>query len=77
MFEQLQALCGAADPAVSSRAQMAMQIAEAYSRREIGEGEYKELMMDLVRSDRLDAECSDLETKTMLVTAVYAVAQVV
>jgi len=77
MFEQLQALCGASDPAVSSRAQMAMQIAEAYSRREIGESEYKELMMDLVRSDRLDAECSDLETKTMLVTAVYAVAQVV
>jgi hypothetical protein len=77
MFEQLQALCGAPDPAISGRAQMALQIAEAYSRQELSESEYKELMMDLVRSDRLDSECSDLETKTMLVTAVYAVAQVV
>jgi hypothetical protein len=77
MFEQLQTLCGSADPAISGRAQMALQIAEAYNRSEIGESEYKELMLDLVRSDRLDAECSDLETKTMLVTAIYAVTQVV
>lgn len=77
MIEQLQALCGASDPAISGRAQMALQIAEAYNRSEIGESEYKELMLDLVRSDRLDAECSDLETKTMLVTAIYAVSQVV
>jgi hypothetical protein len=77
MFEQLQTLCSSNDPAISGRAQMALQIAEAYNRSEIGESEYKELMLDLVRSDRLDAECSDLETKTMLVTAIYAVTQVV
>lgn len=76
MFEQLQALCGASDPAISGRAQMALQIAEAYHRQELNESEYKELMMDLVRTDKLDEECSDLEMKTMLVTAVYAVAQV-
>lgn len=77
MIDQLQTLCSSADPAVSSRAQMALQIATAYNRSEIEESEYKELMLDLIRSDRLDAECSDLETKTMLITAIYAVAQVV
>ena len=77
MFDTLQQLTGAGDPAVAERAQMALQIAEAYSRREISESEYKELLMDLIRSDKLDEECRDLETKTMLVTAVYAVAQVV
>lgn len=76
MFEQLQALCGAPDPAISGRAQMALQIAEAYARQELSDNEYKELMIDLVRTDKLDEECSDLEMKTMLVTAVYAVAQV-
>lgn len=77
MIEQLHALCGAPDPAISGRAQMALQITEAYHRREISESEYKELMLDLVRSDKLDSECSDLEMKTMLVTAVYTVAKVV
>lgn len=77
MFDALQQLTGASDPAVAARAEMALQIAEAYNRREIDESEYKELMLDLVRTDKLDEECCDLEAKTMLVTAVYAVAQVV
>jgi hypothetical protein len=55
---------------------MALQITEAFQSGGISQDEYKELMKDLVRTDRLDSECSDLETKTMLVTAVYAVAQV-
>lgn len=77
MFEALQNLAVSNDQAVAARAQMALQIAEAYGRREISDSEYKELMLDLVRTDKLDEECSDLEAKTLLVTAVYAVAQVV
>lgn len=77
MLEQLQYLTGSPDPAISGRAQMAVQITEAFQLGEVSESEYKELMLDLVRSDRLDSECSDLETKTMLVTAVYAVAQII
>lgn len=77
MFEALQQLTGSNDPAVAARAEMALQIAEAYSRQELSDSEYKELMLDLVRTDKLDEECSDLEAKTMLVTAVYAVAQIV
>lgn len=59
----------------SERAETALLIAQAFGKGQIEEDEFKELMADLVRSDKLDAEASDLETKTMLVTAVYAVAQ--
>jgi hypothetical protein len=76
MIQQLQHLCSAPDPAIAGRAQMALQITEAYQSGGISSDEFKELMQDLVRTDRLDAECADLEMKTMLVTAVYAVAQV-
>jgi hypothetical protein len=48
MIEQLQQLCGAADLAISGRAQMALQITEAFQRQEISESEFKELMLDLV-----------------------------
>lgn len=59
----------------AERAETALLIAQAFGKGQIEEDEFKELMADLVRSDKLDAEASDLETKTMLVTAVYAVAQ--
>lgn len=60
----------------AERAQTALLIAQAYGKGQIEEDEFKELMADLVRSDRLDEEADDLETKTMLITAVYAVAQI-
>lgn len=60
----------------AERAETALLIAQAYGKGQLEESEFKELMLDLVRSDKLDQEADDLETKTMLVTAVYAVAQV-
>lgn len=77
MFDTLQQLTNSSDPAISERAQIALQISEAYSRKEISDDEYKELMLDLVRTDKLDEECKDIETKAMLVSAVYAILQVV
>jgi hypothetical protein len=62
---------------VAERAQMALMLNDQFQNGEILENEYQELMMDLVRSDRLDEEADDLDTKTMLVTAVYGVAQII
>ena len=76
MFEQLQALAGCGRPWAAERAQYALAITEQYQGGGISAGEYKELMLDLVRMDRLDAEADDLQTKTLLVNAIYAVAQV-
>ena len=70
MFEQLQQLAACGRPWAEQRAQTALQIAEAYARREISTSEYKELMEDLVRADRLDEEADDLDVKSALVSAV-------
>lgn len=71
-LEQLKFLAGDSEPAVSDRALYAISLTEAYQAGGISESEYQELLKDLIRSDRIDAECSNLETKTLLVTAVYA-----
>ena len=76
MFEQLQQLAACGRPWAEQRAQMALQLAESYSRREISDSEYQELMADLVRADRLDAEADDLDVKSALVAAVMIASKV-
>lgn len=61
----------------SERANTALLLSQAYLNNEISEDEYKSLLEDLVRSDVLDQEADDLETKTMLVTAIYAITRAV
>ena len=61
----------------ATRAAMVIAITEQYQGGGLDRSEYLEMMQDLVRMDALDAEASDIELKTMLVSAVYAVAQVV
>lgn len=61
----------------AERAQTALLIAQAFGKGQIEEDEYKELMQDLVRTDKLDQEADDLELKTLLVTAVYVTANIV
>ncbi len=51
-------------------------ITEQYQAGGITQSEYHELLKDVLRTDRLDSEADDLELKTALVTAIYAVAQV-
>jgi hypothetical protein len=76
MFEQLQQLAACGRPWAEQRAQTALQIAEAYYRREISDSEYQELMADLVRADRLDEEADDLDVKSALVSAVMIASKV-
>ena len=76
MLEDLRNIAGCGRPWAAERAQMALMIAEQYQGGGLDQSEYQELMLDLVRSDRLDSEADDMELKTALVTAVYLVAQV-
>ena len=61
----------------AERAQMALQIAQALEQKQIDPSEAKELLEDLVRTDKLDAEADDIALKTLLVTGIYAVIQVI
>ena len=65
------------DPAVSARARYVLELTEAVNTQQITAGEYQELCRDVARIDTLDRECQDLELKTALVMAVYAVAQLI
>ena len=60
----------------AQRAAMVIAITEQYQGGGLDAGEYQELLEDLVRMDALDAEADDIELKTALVSAVYAVIQV-
>ena len=76
MIEQLQQLTQCGRPWAAKRAAIALQICEARQQLQIDENEFKELMLDLVRTDKLDSEADDINLKTMLVSAIYAIAQV-
>jgi len=73
--ETLQQIAQSGQPWAAQRAQYALEMTAAVNRGELTASEYQELMRDLVRMDRLDEEASDIELKTMLVMAVYGVAQ--
>ena len=62
---------------VRTRAELALQIVNQKQRGEITSDEAKELLEDLVRTDKLDAEADDIALKTMLVTGIYAIIQVI
>lgn len=64
-------------PWVAQRAQMALELHTQHARGDITNDEYKELLEDLVRTDVLDSEADDMHTKTMLVYAIYGLAQIV
>lgn len=74
MIDDLFALAGQEGP-VAERARFALQLTEQYNKGEIDAGEYQELMMDLTRLDEVSDQSASIEHKTMLVTAIYAVAQ--
>ena len=74
-IDLLRALSGHGDPAIAIRAQMVLQATNAHETVQITTQEYQELCRDFARMDVLDRECADLEVKTAIVTAIYAVAQ--
>lgn len=60
--------------AVAERAQIALQLTEQYQQGAITDSEFQELMMDLTRLDQVTEQSSDIQARTLLVTAIYAVA---
>ena len=76
-MEQLQWLTQCGRPWAESRARIALEITEQHELGQISAEEYAELMMDIIRSDQLDAEADDLDTKSFLVMAVMGAAKIV
>ena len=74
-IEMLRTLTENQDPAINARARYVLELTQAVNTQQITAEEYQDLCRDVARMDALYRECADLELKTALVTAVYAVAQ--
>lgn len=76
-MQELHAIANCDKPWAAERARYALQLAEAYQSGQVSADEYKALLEDLVRTDRLDAEADDVELKTMLVQSVWVLSNIV
>lgn len=74
-MEQLKALAQCGRPWAEARAQMALDIQSQLQAGAISADEAQELLEDLIRGDRLDAEADDLDTKNLLVSCVMVAAK--
>ena len=59
------------------RDQTALQLTEDLNAGNISAEEYRELMEDLVRTDSLDAEASNIEIKSALVYCVVGLSKII
>tara|TARA_E500000081_G_scaffold9235_1_gene11058 strand:+ start:6140 stop:6373 length:234 start_codon:yes stop_codon:yes gene_type:complete len=74
MREVLEALSMITDkPWASTRATQALEIAEQFDGGGLDEWEYQEIMLRLIDDSKLDKEADDLETKSLLISAVHQV----
>ena len=76
-YDELKGLRGCGKSWAEERAQMALQFADQYKAGELNQDEYQELMQDLIRTDRLDAEADDMAVKNALVAAVKGLMKII
>jgi hypothetical protein len=76
-YDELKALVGCGKSWAEERAQMALQFADQYKAGELIQDEYQELMQDLIRTDKLDAEADDMAVKNALVAAVKGLMKII
>jgi polyhydroxyalkanoate synthesis regulator phasin len=75
-MNELMQCANSGKPWAMARAIMAHQISQGLQSGEIQPAEAKELLEDLIRTDKLDEEADDMALKAMLVTGIYAVIQI-
>ena len=76
-YDELKGLIGCGKSWAVERAQLALQFADQYKAGELNQDEYQELMQDLIRTDKLDAEADDMAVKNALVAAVKGLMKII
>ena len=76
-YDELKGLIGCGKSWAEERAQLALQFADQYKAGELTPDEYQELMQDLIRTDKLDAEADDMAVKNALVAAVKGLMKII
>ena len=70
MILELETLLGSGKPWAVKRASILKESIEAYKSGDMSQDEYKEIIGDLVATDKLNAEADDINLKSMIITAV-------
>ena len=70
MQDQLRELAHSGPPWAQQRAAQALEFMDALARGDLTEGEYQELMQDLIRSDRLNELADNEDVKNLLVSCI-------
>lgn len=76
-MDELQKLIGCGNAWAEEKAATAMELASIHASGEISNSEYKELLEDLIRTDSISDDSSDIEFKSMLIAGVAGLLQVV
>lgn len=77
MLDDIKALVGCDDKDVSAKADEILMLQAAFDEGQISREEYVELLEDMKRTAEVEAEGSDIQFKSMLVTGIYGILQVV
>lgn len=77
MIDDIKALVGCDDKDVSAKADEIVMLQAAFDEGQISREEYVELLEDMKRTAEVEAEGSDIQFKSMLVTGIYGILQVV
>ena len=77
MLGDIKALVGCDDKDVSAKADEIVMLQAAFDEGQISRDEYVELLEDIKRTAEVKAEGSDIQFKSMLVTGIYGILQVV
>ena len=76
-MDELQKLIGCGNAWAEQKATMAMELACIHALGEISNSEYRELLEDLIRTDDISEDSSNIEFKSMLIAGVAGLLQVV
>lgn len=77
MINDIKALVECEDPKVSAAAEEIVMMNTAYEEGDITKEMYQELLEDVKRTFEIEAQADDLKFKSMLVTGVYGILQVI
>lgn len=77
MLDDIKALVECEDKEVAAKADEVLMLQVAFEEGQISRDEYVELLEDIKRTAEVEAEGSDIQFKSMLVTGIYGILQVV
>ena len=77
MLDDIKVLLECEDKEVAAKADEILMLQAAFEEGQIARDEYVELLEDFKRTAEVEAEGSDIQFKSMLVTGIYGILQVV